>query len=404
MKRFLGILLSILMLTSFCACQSSPATESTADTTASTTQEVTAPLLETDILEWVDYAQYSLETDVPVKNVILMIGDGMGENIIKASEVVKGDKLVMQGIENKVYARTDSLSGTTDSAASSTALSCGIKTTNSYLGVDENGEPVETMVEFAKAKNMKTGLVVTQVMPHATPAGMVCHFNARSVYNTLLKQMINANVDVLFGGGNQYYRGSAKTAAETNEYQYISEGKDLQTLTADKKALGLFAYESINGDMTPSLATMTEKALDLLNNDNGFFLMVEGSNIDVQEHDSDMESTLKEMQSFDKAVNSVLAWAEKNPGTLVIVTADHETGGVTLPTELTPENINNDCFTSDGEHTNANVLVMFAGAQSDKLFTEDVIENTDISLAIRNQLNQTYGEKEVKLLNEKNVA
>lgn len=404
MKRFLGILLSILMLTSFCACQSSPATESTADTTASTTQEETAPLLETDILEWVDYAQYSLETDVPVKNVILMIGDGMGENIIKASEVVKGDKLVMQGIENKVYARTDSLSGTTDSAASSTALSCGIKTTNSYLGVDENGEPVETMVEFAKAKNMKTGLVVTQVMPHATPAGMVCHFNARSVYNTLLKQMINANVDVLFGGGNQYYRGSAKTAAETNEYQYISEGKDLQTLTADKKALGLFAYESINGDMTPSLATMTEKALDLLNNDNGFFLMVEGSNIDVQEHDSDMESTLKEMQSFDKAVNSVLAWAEKNPGTLVIVTADHETGGVTLPTELTPENINNDCFTSDGEHTNANVLVMFAGAQSDKLFTEDVIENTDISLAIRNQLNQTYGEKEVKLLNEKNVA
>lgn len=404
MKRFLGILLSILMLTSFCACQSSPATESTADTTASTTQEETAPLLETDILKWVDYTQYSLETDVPVKNVILMIGDGMGENIIKASEVVKGDKLVMQGIENKVYARTDSLSGTTDSAASSTALSCGIKTTNSYLGVDENGEPVETMVEFAKAKNMKTGLVVTQVMPHATPAGMVCHFNARSVYNTLLKQMINANVDVLFGGGNQYYRGSAKTAAETNEYQYISEGKDLQTLTADKKALGLFAYESINGDMTPSLATMTEKALDLLNNDNGFFLMVEGSNIDVQEHDSDMESTLKEMQSFDKAVNSVLAWAEKNPGTLVIVTADHETGGVTLPTELTPENINNDCFTSDGEHTNANVLVMFAGAQSDKLFTEDVIENTDISLAIRNQLNQTYGEKEVKLLNEKNVA
>lgn len=404
MKRFLGILLSILMLTSFCACQSSPATESTANTTVSTTQEETAPLLETDILEWVDYAQYSLETDVPVKNVILMIGDGMGENIIKASEVVKGDKLVMQGIENKVYARTDSLSGTTDSAASSTALSCGIKTTNSYLGVDENGEPVETMVEFAKAKNMKTGLVVTQVMPHATPAGMVCHFNARSVYNTLLKQMINANVDVLFGGGNQYYRGSAKTAAETNEYQYISEGKDLQTLTADKKALGLFAYESINGDMTPSLATMTEKALDLLNNDNGFFLMVEGSNIDVQEHDSDMESTLKEMQSFDKAVNSVLAWAEKNPGTLVIVTADHETGGVTLPTELTPENINNDCFTSDGEHTNANVLVMFAGAQSDKLFTEDVIENTDISLAIRNQLNQTYGEKEVKLLNEKNVA
>lgn len=408
MKRFLGILLSILMLTSFCACQSNPAnenanTETTVSSTVTPTEEPTKPVLESDVLEWVDYAQYSLETDVPVKNVILMIGDGMGENIIKASEIVKGDKLVMQGIENVVYAKTDSLSGTTDSAASSTALSCGIKTDNSYLGVDTNGEPVETMVEFAKAKGMKTGLVVTQVMPHATPAGMVCHFNARSVYNTLFKQMLRANVDVLFGGGNQYYKGSAKTTAEENEYQYITEGKDLPTLTSDKKALGLFAYESINGPMTPSLTTMTEKALDLLNNDNGFFLMVEGSNIDVQEHDSDMEATLMEMQSFDKAVNSVLAWAEKNPGTLVIVTADHETGGVTLPTELTPENINNDCFTSDGEHTSANVLVMSAGAQSDKLFTEEIIENTDISKAIRNQLNLTYGEKEVKLLNEKNV-
>ncbi len=404
MKRFLGILLSILMLASLCACQSNPAAnnETTAPVTTPATEEVTEPLLESDVLEWVDFKDYSLQTDVPVKNVILMIGDGMGENIIKASEVVKGDKLVMQGIDDTVYAKTDSLSGLTDSAASATALSCGIKTENKYLGVNEDSEPVETMVEFAKAKGLKTGLVVTQIVPHATPAGMVCHFNSRSVYNTLFKQMLRANVDVLFGGGNQYYKGGVQTTAEEQGYQYISEGKDLSTLAKDKKSLGLFAYDSLDCTKTPSLTTMTEKALELLDNENGFFLMVEGSKIDSQEHNSNMEATLKEMQSFDKAVNSVLAWAEKNPGTLVIVTADHETGGVMLPKELTPENINNDCFTSNGEHTNANVLVMYAGAQSDKLFTEEVVENTEVSHAIRNQLNLTYGEKEVKLLNEKN--
>lgn len=407
MKRILGILLSLIIVASFAGCQTAQNDNSSnnTDTTSAVSQveETTAPSLETDKLEWVDFKEYNLDPNQPVKNVILMIGDGMGENIIKGSEIVKGDKLVMQGIENTVYVRTDSLSGTTDSAAASTAMSCGIKTKNTYLGVDENGDPVETMVEFAKARGLKTGLVVTQIMPHATPAGMVCHYNARSVYNTLFRQMLNAEVDVLFGGGSEYYRGSAEKVSVEKDYEYVTDEEGMLSLDGSKKALGMFSYAGIFGEKTPSLATMTEKALDILSNDDGFFLMVEGSNIDVEESALDMEGTLKEMQSFDKAINSVLAWAEKNPGTLVIVTADHETGGVTLPENATAEDINNDCFTSGGEHTNTNVLLMAAGAQSDKLFTEDTIENTDISKAIREQLNKTYGEAEVKFLNNKNV-
>lgn len=412
MKRFLAIFISILMIAGLCSCQNSQTASDNktssvvfADNNSSQSaqEETTASLnLDSDVLEWVDYAQYNLKTDEPVKNVILMIGDGMGENIIKASEIVKGDKLVMQGIENKVYVKTDSLSGTTDSAAASTAMSCGIKTLNTYLGVDGDGKAVETMTEFAKARGLKTGLVATQIMPHATPAGMVCHYNARSVYNTLFKQMLNANIDVLFGGGSEYYKGSSEKTAVSNDYQYVTDENGLMNLTADKKSLGLFAYQAIMGEKTPSLATMTEKSLELLNNDKGFFLMVEGSNIDVQEANLNMEGTLKEMQSFDKAVNSVLKWAEKNPGTLVIVTADHETGGVALPENATAKDINNDCFTSGGEHTNTNVLLMAAGAQADKLFKEDTIENTDISKAIREQLNKTYGEAEIKLLNDAN--
>lgn len=410
MKKFLSILLSFVIILGFCGCQTATQTTSTDETTSNKTassvsqaEETTAPALDTDKLEWVDFKEYNLSTEEPVKNVILMIGDGMGENIIKCSEIVKGDKLIMQGIENTVYVKTDSLSGTTDSAAASTAMSCGIKTENQYLGVDENGEPVETMVEFAKARGLKTGLVATQVLPHATPAGMVCHYNARSVFNTLFKQMLRANVDVLFGGGSQYYTGGAERTAVSNDYEYVRDEKDMLKMDGSKKSLGMFAYDGIYGDKTPSLSTMTEKALELLNNDNGFFLMVEGSNIDIKEADLDMEGTLKEMQSFDKAVNSVLSWAENNPGTLVIVTADHETGGVIVPENATAEDINNDCFTSGGEHTSTNVLLMAAGAQSDNLFEEDTIENTDISKAMRKQLNKTYGEAEVKLLNDANV-
>lgn len=406
MKKLLGIILSLIIIAGFCGCQTAENNTSSNDnstTTAPQFEETTVSSVETDKLEWVDFKEYNLNPDEPVKNVILMIGDGMGENIIKNSEIVKGDKLVMQGIENTVYVRTDSLSGTTDSAAASTAMSCGIKTKNTYLGVDENGKAAETMVEFAKARGLKTGLVVTQVMPHATPAGMVCHYDARSVYSTLFKQMLRANVDVLFGGGNEYYKGGAKKAAEENDYEYVTDEEGLFNLDGSKKAVGLFSYSDISGDKIPSLSTMTEKALDMLNNDDGFFLMVEGSNIDVYESKVDMEKTLQEMQTFDKAVNSVLAWAEKNPGTLVIVTADHETGGVIIPENATATDINNDCFTSGGEHTSTNVLLMAAGAQSDKLFTEDIIENTDISKAIRDQLNKTYGEAEVKLLNEENV-
>lgn len=412
MRRILCLLTAAIMIAGLCACskgenQDSQPVETSTSTEAQTTagaeaSEEPVSLIDSDVTEWVDYKEYNLSTDEPVKNIILMIGDGMGENIIKAAEIVKGDKLVLDGIENRVYVNTDSLSGTTDSAAASTAMSCGIKTYNKYLGVDENGEAVETMCEFAQARGLKTGLVVTQIMPHATPAGMVCHYDARTVYNTLFKQMLKANVDVLFGGGSEYYKGSALKAAESNSYQYVTDEDGFMSLSKDKKALGLFRYNAIYGNMTPSLCTMTQKALELLSNEDGFFLMVEGSNIDVKENALDMDGTMLEMQSFDKTVDYVLSWAEDNPGTLVLVTADHETGGVTIPDNATAEDINNDCFTSDGEHTNVNVLLFASGAQSDKLFTEDVIENTDISKIMREQLNATYGEAEVKLLNEAN--
>lgn len=404
-KRFISLVLAVLMIISLCACNQNESGENSTTTapqeTVSADKELT---LDTDVLEWVDFKKYNLDSSQKVKNVILMIGDGMGENTIKAAEIVKGDSLVMSGLPVTVKVKTNSLDGTTDSAASSTAMSCGIKTHNTYLGVDKDGKAVQTMCEFAMARDMKTGLVVTQILPHATPAGMVAHCDSRSMYNQITKQMVNAGVDVMLGGGSQYYTKKIASMAKSAGYSYVDTPEGLQDAKKNKKLLGMFSYANIIAGKTPSLATMTAKALDMLDNGNGFFLMVEGSDIDVFASKLDMDKTMKEMMSFDKSVDVALQWAEKHPGTLVIVCADHETGGVKIPENATAKDINDSCFTSGGEHTSTNIKLMAGGAQSDKLFDSDVIENTDISKAIRKVLDETHETNGIMLLNDANVV
>lgn len=410
MKKLLAVLLASVMVCSLCSCgetaqnsNSSSAENSnaiTAPATSDVKEDDGSGSAETDVLKWVDYAEYSLESDVPVKNIILMIGDGMGENIIKASEIVKGDKLVMSGMDYTTYVTTASqsvLDGSaefTDSAASATAISTGYKTDNGCIGVDPDGNELETICEFAQSLGMKTGLVDRHYVCHATPAGMVAHNSSRSNYQQILRGMVKSEVNVMFGGGAQFYKNSEKVRNVVDEYKYnyITTEKELLSLTAeDDKVLGMFAYDNMGAaDMWPSLTTMTSKALEMLENDNGFFLMVEGSNIDVYEAEEDMENTLKQMQSFDQSVDYVLNWAEEHPGTLVIVTADHETGGVQIPENATAEDINNDCFTSGGDHTNTNVLLMASGAQSKGICEKDLIDNTDIAKYMRKVLNESH--------------
>ena len=397
------VLVALIAVTMLAGCGSPEApiaeTTSTTESVSATTETLALP--ESEDISFVPYKEYSLEEDVDVKNIILMIGDGMGENIIENAEIVKGDNLAMRSMKTKCYVTTNSLDGVTDSAASSTALSCGVKTYNKYIGVDENGKAVETMVEFAKAKGMKTGLIDTQIIPHATPAGMVAHTTYRGQYNVILKQMINANVDVLYGGGNEY-SGTAKMQQrlENSGYTYITTAGELEKGGFDTPVMGAFHWNGAYAGVKPSLTDMTSSALELLDGDEGFFLMVEESYIDICEADLDMEGTLKEMMVFDKCIDYVLDWAEDHPGTLVIVTADHETGGVIVPEDKKPENVTNDCFTSGGEHTGTNVALFAAGARASELFTEEVIDNTDVAKIMRQALNDTYGEKEVVLLNE----
>lgn len=405
MKKLLAVLMSAAILASFAACSNDAASNSKTEQTTSPSSateavQTTSPSVETDNVDWVPFKEYSLDSDSQVKNIILMIGDGMGENIIKAAEIVKGDKLIMSGLPNQTHVTTYSQSVTsgeaefTDSAAAATALSTGVKTYNQCIGVDKDGNSLETICEFAQKYDMKTGLVDRHYVCHATPAGMAAHNSNRGNYVQILRDMAKTGVNVMFGGGEQYYKDSNKTKNYINEkgYKFIDTEEQLLALDgSDDKVLGMFAYENMkNAYREPTLTTMTSKALDLLDNDKGFFLMVEGSNIDVCESEQDMKGTIEQMMAFDHTVDYVLNWAQQHPGTLVLVTADHETGGVQIPDNATADDINNDCFTSDGEHTNTNVLLMAGGAQSAEICSSDVIDNTDIAKYMRKVLTDSH--------------
>lgn len=407
MKKLLSILLSAVIVLSFASCTDST-DKSSSEVQTTVAEETTAAEgtaaeteVETDKVEWVPYKEYNLDEDSEVKNIILMIGDGMGENIIKASEIVKGDKLVMSGLKNQTHCTTYSQSVTegkaefTDSAASATAISTGVKTYNQYIGVDAEGNTLETICEFAEKLDMKTGLVDRHYVSHATPAGMAAHNTYRGNYRPILRDMLKTGVDVMLGGGEQHYKTSkgAQSDVEKYGYTYINDESSLLNLTQeDGKVLGMFSYDNMKrASMKPTLTTMTAKALELLDNDNGFFLMVEGSNIDVCESEENMQGTLEQMQSFDQTVDYVLNWAQDKPGTLVIVTADHETGGVQIPENSTADDIDNSCFTSGGEHTNTDVLLMAGGAQSAGICEKDLIDNTDIAKYMRKVLNDSHG-------------
>lgn len=405
MKKLLAVLMSAAILASFAACSNDAASNSkteqtTSQSSANEAVQTTYPSVETDNVDWVPFREYSLDSDSKVKNIVLMIGDGMGENIIKAAEIVKGDKLIMSGLPNQTHVTTYSQSVTsgeaefTDSAAAATALSTGVKTYNQCIGVDKDGNSLETICEFAQKYDMKTGLVDRHYVCHATPAGMAAHNSNRGNYVQILRDMAKTGVNVMFGGGEQYYKNSNKTKNYINEkgYKYIDTEEQLLALDgSDDKVLGMFAYENMkNAYREPTLTTMTSKALDLLDNDKGFFLMVEGSNIDVCESEQDMKETIEQMMAFDHTVDYVLNWAQQHPGTLVLVTADHETGGVQIPDNATADDINNDCFTSDGEHTNTNVLLVAGGAQSAEICSSDVIDNTDIAKYMRKVLTDSH--------------
>jgi alkaline phosphatase len=315
-----------------------------------------------------------------VRNVILLIGDGMGVGQLTAAEAVNGDEgLVMRSLPYKSLVTTCSVSGyVTDSAASATTLATGYKTSNGAISTSADGVVLTTVVEIAEALGMSTGVVTTTRVTHATPACFMAHVNNRGSEAAIAQQVLTSGVDVVLGGGSTYFTSLDPVAAgytvveTTDELMGVNSGMVLGLFNAD-----YMSYDSLRDPLVePSVAEMTRKSIELLSGDpDGFFLMVEGGRIDHASHDNNFDLTMGETFAFDAAVLEALEFASGRNDTLVVVTADHETGGLLIIGGYTTSGTPQYKWISD-DHTGSMVPVYAYGPMAEMVI--GFSDNTDI--------------------------
>jgi alkaline phosphatase len=337
--------------------------------------------------------------------IILFIGDGMGFNQrMAATWFASGEEglLVMDNLDVRGSAQTAAANREiTDSAASATAISSGVRTNYQMVGVDPGGTPVTTILELAQAYDWSVGLVSTTSLAHATPAAFASHVTYRKDRDEIARQMIAHDIEVLLGGGEDDFfargesgcyfgdgiqpRGSSLVAdAIADGYTYLCQGdqlKDLDLSNVDH-LLGLFAGDGLIRPYSPSLIEMMEAALTILSRDpDGFFLMVEAGQIDWASHNNDAEAAIQLTLGLDAAVAHAQLFIHDHPNTLLIVTADHETGGMRLNQDGAGSYLQDGPFTtpqggsfwvdwSSGSHTGDNVPVSAQGPYAEMLSGE----------------------------------
>ncbi len=272
------------------------------------------------------------------KNVILMIGDGMGDNTIEATKAQRGVELTMETMPVRCHSDIDSFGiPATDSAAGGTALSTGVRVWINSVGlfpfdpftINDTNVPI-TLCELAKYNGMAAGVVTTDKTSGATPSDFSAHVLSRTMEEGICEDQLISGIDLIWGGATDSIN-EENTAA--NGYTYIDSETDMNTLTPGSKSFAQFNFDDLkyctNENDTPTIAEMTTKAIEILDaNENGFFLMVEGACIDKFSHDNNFEGATMCTVEFDKAVAAALEFAEADGETLVVVTADHETGGI----------------------------------------------------------------------------
>jgi alkaline phosphatase len=319
-----------------------------------------------------------------VKNIILMIGDGMGLTQVYAGMTVNHGHLNLEMITNIGFSKTYSVSHyITDSGAGGTALSTGFKTYNGAIGVDKDTIHKTTILEYAEKNNKSTGLVATCTITHATPASFIAHQPSRKMMEEIAADFLKTDIEVFFGGGLDNFRYRKDGLDLTKQlagkgYQLIYSPDSIPFAKSQKVAGLLYKehppkYSDGRGEM---LTNASLKAIEILNqNSNGFFLMIEGSQIDWGGHDNDASYVVNEMIDFDRVIGQVLEFARKDGNTLVIVTADHETGGMGLNGGNIEKGEVNAKFTT-GDHTGVMVPVFAFGPGSDAF--RGIYENTEI--------------------------
>ena len=286
------------------------------------------------------------------KNIIMVVGDGMGPSYTTAYRYFADDKTTPE-VENTVFDRLlvgmastnpHQVTGyVTDSAAGATALATGVKTYNEAIGVDHTKLPVQNVIEWAKMQGMKTGVAVTSQINHATPAAFTTHNESRHNYNDIADNYYDQKIggqftlDVMLGGGWDFFIREDRNLVEEFKqagYQYIDSPEQLDSTDKTKALLGLFAKvglpTALDTKNKQRLPALTKTAIKHLENEQGFFLLVEASQVDWAGHGNDIAAAMAEMHDLALTLEWLESYLQKHPDTLLVVTADHSTGGMSI--------------------------------------------------------------------------
>lgn len=372
MKKLLAILLSLVLIFSLSACGNTSADGWYTEDEIKITRRQAQKIINQDF--------------TTPKNIILIIGDGMGPNdITLAEDNVNGVYdfgLVLNQIENHGLVTTHSADAeVTDSAASGTALATGTKTNNGYVGKDTEGNDLKNMAEIAREEGKKIGIITDEDLSGATPTSFVVHNISRENSKELANAMVEFKPDVLmckdYTSTSALLEGDARKIFD-NEYLVAKDFRRFkETLDTDKNNEKAF-FGFLDGFSTVAsynLAQCAEVAFKRLQNDNGFFLMIESSGTDKYGHKNNINGKLSSVVTLDRTVAAALKFMKDNPDTLLIITSDHETGGVRLP-ENDSERLT-DLLTVT-EHTATPVRV-FAVGKGSEYFKDKTVDNTDIA-------------------------
>jgi len=337
------------------------------------------------------------EVPTKAKNVILLIGDGTGLSQISSAFYFKKTSPNYARFKNIGLIKTSSSrEDITDSAAGATAFGSGVKTYNGAIGVADDSTNVKNLVEIASLQHIKTGVISTSSIQHATPASFYAHVINRGLYEEIAADMVVSEIDFFAGGGTQFFN-------KRKDGENLLEKLKAKGFGIDTTALGDFSgikqyskmgYLLAGNHMKPAakgrgnfLPKATELGIQFLTkdaNNSNFFMMVEGSQVDWGGHANDAEYLISELIDFDNAIGKALDFAEKDGNTLVIVTADHETGGFTLSSTLKETKDGNSysdyneitgTFSTNGH--SATLIPVFAYGPGAEVFS-GVYENTEI--------------------------
>ena len=348
------------------------------------------------VSEKVEYIELGSEIQDPVKiksfekfkpkNIILLIGDGTGFNQIALS------RMAIAGYDSRLYLDKLPFTGislthsadniVTDSAAAATAWSTGHKTNNKFLSIKPNKEVLQTLPEKLYRKGFLSGLVATSSITHATPAAFYAHVDNRYKEKEIARQLQGSSINIALGGGKKFF----DIDQENINYLYNLNDLPKDGPGTSKRVIGLFANDGIRrSEASPTQLAMTSAAIEHLlsrtSNCSGFFLMSEGSQIDWAGHDNDAKKMIEEFRDFDATIKEVIKFINKNKNTLLIVTADHETGGLQILKKS--KNLIKVQW-GTGSHTAGPVGVFSYGPGAENF--EGTMDNTDIHNKILNLL------------------